>query len=169
MTSRCVWMAFSMAALAAAQQAAPGPGPGLGGGLRGGFGPGGFAGPMSERRLTRELNLNAAQQNTVHTALEEARVMLQGTAEQERDLRTQLATAVKSGDEASIDRISQGLANLQQQRIAVQAKAMAKISGSLNADQKTQIDRQLGRALGAQGPRPRAGRAPQAPPAPPQQ
>jgi len=159
---------FCLAGFAAAQQ--PAPGPGFGGrGPRGGFGPGGFGGPMSERRLTRELNLNATQQNAVHTALEEARVMLQGNAQQKRDLRTQLATAVKSGDEAGIDRISQGLASLHQQRIAVQAKAVAKIYSSLYADQKTQVDRQLNRAVGAPGQRPRPARPPQAPPPPPQQ
>jgi hypothetical protein len=68
---------------------------------------------------------------------------------------------VKSGDESSIDRISQSLANLQQQRTATESKALAKIYGSLNADQKTLMDRALSRPTGAPGPRgggPRPGR-----------
>ena len=72
-------------------------------------------------------------------------MILQGAAQQERILRTQLATAVKSGDEASIDRISQDLATLHQRRIATESRTLAKIYGSRNSDQKTLMDRQLDR------------------------
>jgi hypothetical protein len=114
---------------------------------------------MAEQRLTQRLSLNAAQQNTAHTAIEEAKVILKGGAQQERDLRNQLATAVKSGDEAGIERISQNLAALHQQRTSTEAKALSKIYGSLNSDQKTLMDRELGRSLGVtgqdgRGPRP---------------
>src|SRR5215472_3650213 len=88
-------------------------------------GPAGIADPRAEQRLTQRLNLNAAQQNTAHTAIEEARVILKGAAQQERDLRNQLATAVKSGDEAGIERASQNLAALQQQRTSTEAKALS--------------------------------------------
>src|SRR5579863_8065505 len=124
---RCLLASLFLTGLVSAQQATPAR-------PRGPLGPG-MGGPISERRLTRELNLNSEQQNQVHTAIEESRVMLKGTDQRERDLRTQLAAAVKGGDEAGIDRISQDLATIQQQRTAVQAKTMAKIYGSLNADQ----------------------------------
>ena len=142
-----------LAGLVSAQQLPP-PRP------RGPLGPG-MGGPMSERRLTRELNLNSEQQNQVHTAIEESRVILKGTDQRERDLRTQLATAVKGGDEAGIDRISQDLATIHQKRTAVQAKTMAKIYGSLTADQKALMERPLNRSLGVPGPRPRGPRPPQ--------
>jgi Spy/CpxP family protein refolding chaperone len=139
---RCLLASLFLAGLVSAQQAPPARprGPGLGG-------------PMSERRLTRLLNLNSEQQNKVHTAIEESRVMLQGTDQREREVRGQLATAVKSGDEAGIDRISQDLAAIRQQRTAVQAKTMAKIYASLNADQKALMERPLNRSLGVPGPR----------------
>ena len=147
---RCLLASLFLAGLVSAQQAPPARprGPGMGG-------------PMSERRLTRLLNLNSEQQNKVHTAIEESRVMLQGTDQRERELRAQLATAVKGGDEAGIDRISQDLATVRQQRTAVQAKTMAKIYGSLNADQKALMERPLNRSLGIPGPRPRGPRQPQ--------
>jgi len=128
-------------------------------------GPGGIANPRAEQRLTQALNLNAAQQSTAHTAIEEAKVILKGAAQQERDLRTQLGAAVKTGDEAGIERISQNLAALHQQRTSTEAKALAKIYGSLTADQKTLMDRALNRSLGspgagARGPRPPRGAQP---------
>ena len=163
---RCLLASLCLAGVISAQQAPPrprGPGGPDGPGFRGDLG-----GPMSERRLTRQLNLNSEQQNKVHTVIEESRVMLKGTDQRERDLRTQLATAVKAGDEASVDRLSQDLATIQQQRTAVQAKAMGKIYASLNADQKAQIEGELNRSLGVPGPRPRGPRPPR-PPRPPQQ
>lgn len=135
----------------------PGPGGPRGFGPRAGGGPGG---PLSERRLARQLNLTAEQQNTIHTAMEESRVMQQGMAQKEGTLRTQLAAAVKAGNESQIDSISQDLAQLHQQRTAVQAKALAKVYGSLTADQKATVDTELSRAVGAplpRGQRPRRG------------
>jgi hypothetical protein len=142
---------FCLSGLVLAQQTPPaGPRPRIGRGF--GPGAGGIDDPRAEQRLTQRLGLNAQQQNTVHTAIEEARVILKGAGQQERDLRTQLSAAVKAGNEADIDRISQGLANLHQQRTATEAKAMAKIYGSLNADQKIVMDRQLNRSLDVPAP-----------------
>lgn len=173
MINRYFMLALCLGGLMYAQQAqqdAPA-GPRPRGGPRGrGFGPGGPGGigdQNAEQRLTRRLGLNAQQQNTAHTALEEARVILKGSAQQERDLRTQLSTAVKAGNEAEIDRVSRDLSSLHQQRTATEAKAMAKIYGSLSADQKTEMDRVLGRSLGVPGPGgrgPRSGRTPGAAP-----
>src|SRR5215472_4529910 len=105
------------------QRSRGGPGRGRGGPWL--EGPGGLTGPMTEQRLTQRLGLNATQQNTAHTAIEEAKVILKGAPQQERDLRNQLATAVKSGDEAGIERASQNLAALQQQRTSTEAKALS--------------------------------------------
>jgi hypothetical protein len=120
-----------------------------------------LGGPNAEQRLTARLNLNATQQNTVHTALEESKVILKGVAQQERDLRTQLSAAVRAGNSANIDQISQQLSAIHQQRTATEAKALSKIYASLNADQKAKIDPQLNRSLGAPGPRGARGRVPQ--------
>jgi len=173
----------SCAGMLAAQPAPPGAAPGAPGAPppppgRGALGPrGGLGGPLSERRLTQQLGLNAEQQNKVHTAIEESRVVQQGLAQKERDARTRLGTAVRSGNEAQIDSISQELAQLHQQRTAAQAKAMAKVYATLNPDQKTRIEGQLNRELGVpgigpgapgRGPGPRPRRGP-APPPPPQQ
>jgi Spy/CpxP family protein refolding chaperone len=134
------------------------------GGFRGGF--------LSERRLTQQLGLNAEQQNKVHTAIEESRVVEQGMAQKEGDARTRLATAVRAGNEAQIDSVSQELSQLHQQRTASQAKTIAKIYGSLTADQKTRIESELNRTLGVPGLRGRAagpGGSRRPPPPPPTQ
>jgi len=109
-------------------------------------------GPNVEQRLTARLNLNATQQNTVHTAIEESKVILKGVGEQERALHTQLGAAVRSGNSASIDQISQQLSAIHQQRTSAQAKALSQIYASLNADQKAKIDPELNRLWGAPGP-----------------
>ena len=153
--------------------ATPPPPPG-----RGAFGPrGALGGPFSERRLTQQLGLNAEQQNKVHTAIEEARVVQQGLAQKEGDARTRLATAVRAGNEAQIDSISQELSQLNQQRTAARAKSIAKVYATLNADQKTRIEGQLNRELGVpgigrgagRGPGARQRRGPAPPPPPPAQ
>lgn len=136
----------------------------------GAFGPPGpwLSGPNVEQRLTARLNLDATQQNTVHTAIEESKVILKGVGEQERELHSRLSAAVRSGNSASIDQISQQLSAIHQQRTATEAKALSKIYASLNADQKAKIDPELNRSLGmpggprgARGRGPRTGAAPQ--------
>jgi Spy/CpxP family protein refolding chaperone len=167
-----------LAGMLSAQPAPPAPGAGTpppppARGPRGGFG-GGLGGPLSERRLTQQLGLNAEQQNKVHTAIEETRVSQQGMAQKEGDARTRLATAVRAGNEAQIDSISQELSQLHQQRTAAQAKTLAKVYAALSPDQKTRIEGELNRTLGVpgvRGPGPGRGprRGPPPPPAPPQQ
>src|SRR5215471_17394010 len=119
------------------------------------FGPAGplLGGPNVEQRLTARLNLNATQQNTVHTAIEESKVILKGLGEQERELHSQLGAAVRSSNSASIDQISQQLSAIHQQRTATEAKALSKIYAALDADQKTKMDPELNRSFGAPGPR----------------
>jgi hypothetical protein len=119
-----------------------------------------LGGRNTEQRLTQRLGLNAAQQNAVHTAIAESRVILKGVDQKERDLRTQLAAAVRSGNEGSIDQVSQELSAIHQQRTAVEAKAMSKIYASLDANQKARLDPELNRSLGVPGPRGPRGRGP---------
>jgi Heavy-metal resistance len=133
-------------------------------------GPGGPAGPDAEARLTKTLNLNATQQNAVHTALQEHRVATSGLNDQMRTLNTEMHAAIKSGATDQIDKISASLATIHQQQTASQAKAAAKIYATLTADQKTQIGDHVemlmgggfGGGRGPGGPPPGARRAPKA-------
>jgi Spy/CpxP family protein refolding chaperone len=142
MKTRVTLLSLCLAGLLAAQ---PGPPPGPG--PRGGRGQFGLGGPLSEKRLATALNLSAEQQNKIHTAFEEARVLQKGIAEKNATLRSQLAAAVKAGNEAQIDTVTQEMAQVHQQQTAIRAKSLAKVYASLNADQKTQIDRMLNREL----------------------
>lgn len=125
-------------------------------GPRGFGGPGGPGGPDVEARLTRTLNLNATQQNTVHTALQEHRVATSGLNDQMHTLNTQLHAAIKSGAADQIDKISASIATLHQQQLASQSKAAAKIYAALTDDQKTQvgdhIEMLMGGGPGLRGP-----------------
>lgn len=105
--------------------------------MRRGFG--GPGGPDTETRLTKTLNLNATQQNAVHTALQEHRVATSGLAEQMHTLNTQLHAAIKAGASDQIDKLTGSIANLHQQQLASQSKAAAKIYAALTDDQKTQL------------------------------
>jgi Spy/CpxP family protein refolding chaperone len=123
-------------------------GPGRGGpGGRGGE----LFGPNGEARLTKQLGLDATQQNTLHTALLSANVQRQGAKEKMAALRTQLAAAVKTGDEGSIDKATQDIATLNQQESAVHAKTISKIYTSLRPDQKTKFEQQVNREVGLPG------------------
>ncbi len=124
---------------------------------------------MTERRLTNQLGLDAVQQNKVHTAIEESRVAQQGMQQKMADLRTQLAAAVKAGNEANIDRISQDIAGIHQQQTAIHAKALSKIYASLNADQQPKFEQMMGRDLGVPGPRRGPGPGPRKQPPPARQ
>jgi len=181
MMIRCLAISICAAGLALAQSAttpAPGtpPGPrGRGGFGRGGdWGPGGIFSRNGEARLTKQLGLNATQQNTLHTALMSAEVQRKGLNEQARSLRTQLSAAVKAGNEGQIESITRDMSALQQQETSIHARTLATVYGSLTADQKTKFEPMMNRELGVPGPRP-AGRGPlprrpnaQPPAAPPQ-
>jgi Spy/CpxP family protein refolding chaperone len=128
---------------------------------RAGFrGPGGPAGPDAEARLTKTLNLSAAQQNAVHTALQEHRVATSGLNDQMRTLNTELHAAIKSGATDQIDKITASIATIHQTQTASQAKAAAKIYATLTADQKTQVGDHIEMLMGG-GP---GGRGPGGPP-----
>ena len=126
-------------------------------GPRGGFG--GPGGPDAEARLTKTLNLNATQQNAVHTALQEHRVATSGLNDQMRTLNTQLHAAIKSGAADQIDKITASIGTLHQQQLSSQAKAASKIYAALTDDQKTQVGDHLEMLMGGPG-----GRGPGGPP-----
>jgi hypothetical protein len=121
---------------------------------------GGPGGPDTETRLTKTLNLNATQQNAVHTALQEHRVATSGLNDQMRTLNTQLHAAIKSGATDQIDKLTVSIGALHQQQLASQSKAAAKIYSTLNDDQKTQVGDHLEMLMGG-GP---GGRGPGGPP-----
>lgn len=126
-----------------------------------GRGPGGAGGPDAEAHLTKTLNLNATQQNAVHTALQEHRVATSGINEQMHTLNTQLHAAIKSGATDQINSITTSIGTLHQQMLASQANAASKIYATLNADQKTQIGDHLEMLMGGG---PGFGRGPGGPP-----
>jgi Spy/CpxP family protein refolding chaperone len=128
---------------------------------RHGFGPG--PGPRDfESRLTQNLGLNAEQQNKVHTIMAESRLTQQGTHQQMQTLQTSLTEAIKTGDEAKIDSITQQMGALHQQQTANHAKSMAKIYSSLTPDQKTKAGPNLELLMGG----PMGGRPPMTRPKP---
>jgi len=127
-----------------------GAGPGFG------RGPGGrgleLFGPQAEARLTRQFALNATQQNTLHAALESAKVQQQGMREKETTLRTNLAAAVKAGNESGIDSAATEIETLHQQQTSIRAKTLSTVYGSLTAAQKAKFEPMMNRELGLPGP-----------------
>lgn len=105
-------------------------------------------GAAAEKRLTGFLNLNADQQNRLHTAFAEAQLDTKGLSDQAQTLRQQYAAAIKAGDTAQIDQASQQLATIHQKQLAAMGKTMAKVYGMLSSEQKTAFDRRMGRSLG---------------------
>jgi Spy/CpxP family protein refolding chaperone len=104
-----------------------------------------------EKRLTAHLGLNATQQNGVHTALAEARVQQNGLGAQMRTLHGQMITAIKAGNSDQIDSLSSQMSELHKQQTAIHGKSMAKIYGSLTADQKTKVGANLEMLMGHMG------------------
>jgi Spy/CpxP family protein refolding chaperone len=150
MILRSIAICIFMAGVALAQTTAqPTPGRGFRGGP-GGRG-GGLFGPNSETRLTRQLNLDATQQNTLHMALANARVQQQGTREKETSFRGTLGTAVKSGNESAMNSAATDLENLHQQQTAIHAKTLSTIYNSLNPAQKAKFEPLMNRELGIPG------------------
>ena len=114
-------------------------------------GPGGDPSQRIENMLTRFLTLDAAQQNQVHTILEDAKVQSQGSADQLKTLHTSLAAAIKSNSTAQIDALTVQISQVQQPLEAIRAKAAAKIYAVLTADQKTKLGDGLGMLMGGGG------------------
>ncbi len=109
-------------------------------------------GPNAEARLTRQFTLTATQQNTLHTALASAKVQQQGMREKEAALRTQLATAVKAGNESGIDSAATEIETLHQQQTSIRAKTLSTVYAALDATQKAKFVPMMNRELGLPGP-----------------
>lgn len=171
MMLRSLIISICAAALALAQAPTPAPSAGTltpGRGPNGNFGQGrgpgrgpgqGFGrgldlyGRNAEARLTKQLSLNATQQNNLHTVIESAQVQRKGLAEKGRSTQKDLAAAVKAGNESLIESLSKDLENLHAQETTIHAKALASFYGSLNDTQKAKIEPSLNRELGIPGPR----------------
>jgi len=100
-------------------------------------------GPRSERfvaRLTKRLGLTSDQQNQVKAIFKESREQAKALAPKLREERMALREAVKSDSVQKIDQITQQNAQLNAQREAIHAKAMAKVYGILTPDQKAKFD-----------------------------
>ena len=113
--------------------------------------PAGNPDDMFEQRLTKHLGLNATQQNGVHTALAESRVLRSGLGTQMRTLHGQMVAAIKAGNTDQIDSISAQISDLHRQETAIHSKTIAKIYGSLTADQKTKAGENLEMLMGHMG------------------
>lgn len=98
---------------------------------------------MFEQHLTRSLSLNASQQSTVHTLLAENREQAKPLRQQLQTLHTQMVTAVKNGDESTIESVTIQMSTLRQQDDALHAKAMSKIYATLTPEQKTKVGANL--------------------------
>ena len=122
-------------------------------------------GARMETFITRMLQLDATQQNQLHTYLEESRVASQSLRDQVPDLRKSLMAAIKANDSAQIDSLTTQIGNLDQQLSAIRAKAAAKIYAILTEAQKAELGPGLGMLLnGGFGPMGRGPRGPGGPP-----
>jgi Spy/CpxP family protein refolding chaperone len=169
MTIRSLAISMCVAGMALAQTATtPAPAQGTTPAPRGrgpgfGRGPGrgqDVFGPNGEARLTKALALNATQQNTLHQVLASAKVQQQGMREKETTLRTQLAAAVKTGSESSIESSATELETLHQQQTSIRAKTLSTVYSSLTAAQQAKFLPMMNRELGVPGPGRGTGRGP---------
>jgi len=103
---------------------------------------------MRDLRVAADLNLTADQQAQIRAAFKAAAEFRTGMVGRGRDLRNQLAAAIKAGDQAKVEKASQDLGELLQQQIAFQAKTIAKVYALLTPEQKTKLDQEVGRSLG---------------------
>ncbi len=126
-------------------------------------GPGGRRGPGRE---AAQLGLTTDQQTLIKATRTDAATQSKPLRDQVHTLRQELEAAIKAGDTGKIDSLSPSIAQIEAQIGAIDAKAQAKIYGSLTADQKAKVDAApggLGRLgmMGRRGP----GGPPPAPPA----
>lgn len=104
-----------------------------------------------ENMLTRFLNLDATQQNQVHTILADAKVQSQGSGDQMKTLHASLVDAIKANNTAQIDALTLQISQAQQPLAAIHAKTAAKIYAVLSSDQKTKLGDGLGMLMGGGG------------------
>jgi len=92
-------------------------------------------------RLSARLNLTPDQQNQARTIFQQARADAKALSPKLKNERVALRTAIKSDNEAQIDRILNQDSQLIVQTRAIHAKAMAKFYQTLNPDQKARFDK----------------------------
>src|SRR5215475_5482471 len=95
--------------------------------------------PMLQR-LTAQLSLTADQQSQAKAIFQQSREQMKTIAPQLHEQRQAMANAVKSGNEAQIDQVTQQNVPLNAQARAIHAKAMAKFYQILTPDQKAKFD-----------------------------
>jgi len=99
--------------------------------------------PFMARRAARvanELGLTDAQKDQAKALFAQARQSAQPLRAQLRENRQALAAAVKAGNEADIQRLSQTSGTLQGQLTAIRTEAMSKFYASLTPEQKAKAD-----------------------------
>jgi Spy/CpxP family protein refolding chaperone len=135
----------------------------LGAGLLMAQAPGARRGPGREAAL---LGLTTDQQSLIKATRADAATQSKPLRDQVHTLRQELDAAIKAGDSGKIDSLTPSIAQVEAQLGAIDAKAQAKIYGSLTADQKAKVDAapgglgRLGMMMGRRGP---GGRPPAAP------
>lgn len=92
------------------------------------------------QRMTQALNLTPDQQATAKQVMMQAREQAAPLRQQLKQSREALANAVKSGNDAQIDRITKDQAPLMAQLAAIRAHAFEKIYATLTPEQKTKAD-----------------------------
>ena len=107
---------------------------------------------MRELRIAAALKLTDDQQTKIGAAFDEAATFRRDMVAKSTELRAHLETAVKSGDEATIDSVSHELADLLGEQIAFQAKTVARVYGVLTDEQRARLAAEVRRSLGVNRP-----------------
>jgi Spy/CpxP family protein refolding chaperone len=114
------------------------PGPGYQGGkhaMRGGEFAGGFHG-----RMAQALNLTDAQKEFAKQARADAKAQAEPVANELRQVRQELAEAVKTNNTGAIQNLATRQGNLQGQLAVIHANSMAKLYAQLTPEQKAKAE-----------------------------
>jgi protein CpxP len=91
-------------------------------------------------RIAQELNLTDAQKAQAKTIFQQARQTAQPVRDQLKTNRQALQAAVKSGDDAQIQHLSQMQGTLLGQMVAIRSEAGIKFNALLTPDQRAKAD-----------------------------
>jgi Spy/CpxP family protein refolding chaperone len=91
------------------------------------------------KRMTTLLSLTSAQQQQATTIYTNAAAAEQGIRQSEKATRDSLRTAVKNNDAATIDQVSNSIAQSTAQLTSIRAKADAAFYQILTADQQAKL------------------------------
>jgi Spy/CpxP family protein refolding chaperone len=90
--------------------------------------------------MTTLLSLSSGQQAQATTIYANAHTALKGIETSRRTAESELATAIKKNDLASIDTLTAQIGSLHSQSLSIQSKAEAAFYATLSADQQTKYD-----------------------------